>query len=46
MRVGYGIAQPELATEIDQAGYPHAVTAAAEAAAVEMLRRPDALQHS
>lgn len=40
LRVGYGLATPDLVSAIAASAVPFAVTTAAEAAAVEALRRP------
>lgn len=44
LRVGYGLARPELCEAIAAAGVPYAVTAAAEAAAIRTLRQPEHLR--
>jgi histidinol-phosphate aminotransferase len=43
LRVGYGLANPGLVSSIAASAVPYTVTAAAEAAAVEALRRPSDL---
>ncbi|WP_051342285.1 pyridoxal phosphate-dependent aminotransferase [Pseudonocardia spinosispora] len=44
LRVGYGLARPDLTSRVELAGVPYAISAAAEGAAIEALRQPEALR--
>lgn len=46
LRVGYGIARPELAREIVRTGVPYAVSGVAESAAIEALSQPDYMRRN